>query len=262
MPPIRRITSRVGLAAWLVLPLAGLHAPSLALDAASTTPALQFRETRVELAAILDYDNRSLEARATLTVENRSERPASEVPLNLGRLMKVHRVEDVAGEPLAFGQDVVTFADWQELQVNHLVVRLPAALGAGASTTFSIEYSGWVVPYTETGALYVRDRIGEEFSILRGDAYAFPVVGLPSWEANSAIPWPDFDFRVAITVPERFTVASGGRLLERRAADGMATWEYESTGRAPFLLLPIAEYALVEEGGVRVYAFQEDVASA
>ena len=230
--------------------------------AAESVAALQLRETRLELQATLDYGEGSLEGRAVLTVENRSEHPAAAVPLNLGRLMTVHRVTGADGSPLGFEQDVVTFADHPTLQVRHVAVDLPSVLKPGANTTLTIDYSGWVVPYTETGSLYVRDRLAEEFSILRADAYAFPVVGLPSWEANTSIPWPHFDFRAAITVPERFTVASGGRLVERKVADGLVTWVYESVAPAGFLVLPIAEYTLVEEGGVRVFAFPQDVAAA
>ena len=209
------------------------------------------------VSAALDYQEGSLRATATLTIENVSERATHEVPFILGRLMRVEGVTGADGRSLDLDQDVVSFSDWPTYQVNHCVARLPAALAPGARTTVTVTYSGWVVPYTETGMLYVRDRIDEDFTILRAESYPFPVIGVPSWEADRSAPHLDFEYRVAISVPERLTVANGGRLLQRTVRDGVATWVYESTAPAPFLLLPIAEYTIAEERGVRVYSFPE-----
>ncbi len=255
--PSRHRATRPTLAA---LGLCGALIGVSAAGLASADPLeLQLQQTRLELEVALDYDAGALEGRATLTVENVSAHPASEVPLLLGRLMTIRRALGDDGKPLELDQDVVSFADWPELQVNHARVRLPDALPPGGTTTLSVAYSGWVVPYTETGMLYVRDRIAEEFSILRADAFSFPVLGLPSDEANRALPLRDFDFRVAVTAPERFTVANGGKLIARTTANGSATWVYESVGPAPFVFVTVADYRLLEERGVRVFSFPDDV---
>lgn len=223
---------------------------------------IQVGMTHLELTADLDYEAGSLVGLARMRIENLSNRVAESVPLNLNRLMSLTEVRDGAGHSLRFEQGVSTFIDEPMKQVTHATVSLPRALPPGESATLELRYSGYLVGYTETGSTYIRDRIDEEFSILRVDAYAFPTIGVLSWQGNRMAPRGDFTFVARITVPEAFTVASGGELVERTVKDGRATFIYRSTAPVPFLNLPIAHYQLLEEGGVRLYFFPSDRAGA
>jgi hypothetical protein len=218
---------------------------------------LQVRETSLVLVARLDYEEGSLDGSLTFSVENVSGRPATEVPLLLNRLMVFRNARDSEGNPLSVRQDVVTFIDHPKFQASYAVVSLARPLPPGSETTLAVDFSGHLVGYTETGMLYVQDRINEEFTILRTDALAFPSVGGPSWRINRSAPRRDFEFRAEISVPERLTVASGGELVERRVNDGVATFVYRSTAPVPFLNLPIAEFGLLSKSGIRVYYFPE-----
>lgn len=234
-----------------------------ALEATNAAePVLQVRQRSLDLRARLDYGEGALTGRALIVVENVSSDPAREVPLNLNRLMTVSQVTDENGQPLDFSQDVVTFVDQPRRQVNHVAVLLPAPMPPKGTATVIVDYAGFLVGYTETGSLYIRDRIDERFTILREDALAFPVAGLPSRRANRAAKRLDFNFEASITVPERLTVASGGELVRRTVDDGLATYVYRSTAPVPFLNLPIAEYGVREAQGIRVYHFPEDAAGA
>jgi hypothetical protein len=218
--------------------------------------------TRLELSLDLDYGDGSVAGWARYEIANRSTTPATTVPFNVGRLMDVGAVEGAEGHPLGFIQDVAVFSDSPRRQVNHVVVSLPRPLAPGASTALTIHYGGYLVGYTETGSLYIQDRVDEAFTILREDAFAWPVLGTLSARRNRAAPRPDFPFIARIAVPERFTVASGGRLLDQRTEDGRTTFTYESVAPAPFLNLPVAEYAVVRGGSVRVYYFPADSVGA
>ena len=223
-----------------------------------TPEEIQVQMTHFELIADLDYEDGSLEGRVRMKVQNVSARPAESVPLNLNRLMSLKGASEETGRSLSYEQDVVTFSDEPKKQVTHAVVSLEEPLPPGQSTTVELLYSGYLVGYTETGSSYIRDRIDEEFSILRVDAHAFPSIGVLSWMGNRMAPRGDFTFLARITVPAAFTVASGGELLERTVKDGRATYTYQSTAPVPFLNLPIAEYEILEEGGLRLYHFPID----
>ncbi len=96
---------------------------------------VQLRQTHLELVAELSYDDGSLDGKLRLVVENASERPATELPLNLNRLMRFTGARSGEDEPLDFEQDVVIFADDGKRQVTHAVVALPRPLAPGESTT-------------------------------------------------------------------------------------------------------------------------------
>jgi len=223
-----------------------------------TPEEIQVQMTHFELIADLDYEDGSLEGRVRMKVQNVSARPAESVPLNLNRLMSLKGASEETGRSLSYEQDVVTFSDEPKKQVTHAVVSLEEPLPPGQSTTVELLYSGYLVGYIETGSSYIRDRIDEEFSILRVDAHAFPSIGVLSWMGNRMAPRGDFTFRAQITVPETLTVASGGELVERTVRDGRATFTYRSTAPVPFLNLPIAKYDLLEQGGLRLYYFPSD----
>jgi hypothetical protein len=223
---------------------------------------IQVQMTHFDLSTVLNYDEGSLEGIARMKIQNVSDHDAVSVPFNLNRLMSLTEVRNETGRPLIYEQDVSTFLDESKKQVNHANVTLGRALPPGQFTEVELHYSGYLVGYTETGSTYIRDRIDEEFSILRVDAHAFPSIGVLSWMGNRMAPRGDFSFRAQVTVPEAFTVASGGQLVDRTVQDGRTTFTYQSTAPVPFLNLPIANYELLERGGLRLYYFPSDRAGA
>ena len=226
--------------------------------------------TRLELRLDLNHEDGSLAGSASYEIVNLSNTQVSEVPFNLGRLMTVQSVSFVEGGNLEFSQNVIVFVDSPRLQVNHVLVSLPRPLAPGSEVTLRLDYSGFLVGYTETGTLYVQDRVvwnalapyrpDGRFSILRADAFAWPVLGTLNRRLNRVAPRPDFSFSALVAVPEPYLVASSGRLVEQGTHDGRTSFFYESNAPVPFLNLPIAEYAVRKGPGVRVYHFPADSA--
>lgn len=254
----------------VVLLLAAIAAPCSAQgrDEASFGLAV----TRLELRLDLDYEDGSLRGTATYTIANRSDRPVSTVPFNLGRLMTVRAARIVGGPALDLAQDIAVFADDPRRQVDHMEASLPEPLAAGSEVRLSLDYGGFLVGYTETGSVYIQDRVvwndliryrkDGDFSILRTDAFAWPVPGTLRIAANRTAPRLDFAFRAEVTVPEPYVVAGAGRLASRTTADGRTTFVYESVLPVPFLNLPIARYGLLEGSGAKVYHFPDDSSGA
>ena len=234
-------------------------ATSLASAPARTSSAsAAWRLAAIDLEVNLDFADEKLSGSVGLEVENVSSEPASTLSLLLGRLMRFDRVSLPEGANVPFEQEVVTFVDSPKEQVNHALLHLPGAVPPGGRTAVHVAYSGFLVGYTETGSLYIQDRIDPEFTILRVDAYAFPVVGVPSREGNKAIPMSDFPFQVRVTVPKGLTVANGGELVGRDEHGDRVTWRYRSLAPAPFLNVTIAPYELTEADGIRLFAFPKD----
>lgn len=253
---------RSSLRALCVLPVVVLPAVGHAPASAQVDGGFAVAMTRLELTLDLDYEEGSLAGTASYELANLSAVAVTDVPFNLGRLLTVRSARGPSGETLAFGQDVAVFEDSPRRQVNHVVVTLPDPLAAGETIRVRLDYGGYLVGYTETGSIYIKDRVAPDFSILREDALAWPSLGTLSRRANRMAPRPDFTFTARITVPEGQTVASGGRLVERTTRQGRTTFTYESVAPVPFLNLPIAPYALLSDQGVRVYFFPEDSVGA
>lgn len=221
---------------------------------------IPFRLAGIDLTLDVDYERQWLDGSATLNVENWTDAPATEVPILVGRLMRVAAVEGPGGEPLPFDQEITVFGDWTLRQVNAVRVSLPAPVPAGDSVRLMVRYWGHLVGATETGMRYVRDRIDPTFTVLRAEAYAFPQVGTPSLAAVRSVPRRAFAFAARVTVPDTLVVATGGETTRRTHANGRATYHVRSRRPVPFLNLTVAPYRVYENGGVNVYVLPADSA--
>lgn len=220
---------------------------------------------RYELDTRVDFAGQRLEGTARITIRNRSSAPVATVPLTLYRLLGVTAATDGAGRPLPFRQSVVAFEDFPRLQVNFIEVRLPAVVLPADSTVVRVSYAGYLLGYSETGMLYVRDRVDTAFTMVRDDAWAYPRVEYPSFRASRGAGRRAFDYLARVTVPDGYGVANVGQLVERRTTGGgEATWTYRNLRPAWRMDFGIARYGQLErEGGaVRVFYLPGDSAGA
>lgn len=243
-----------------------LLVPLAALTQGSTPPppdsaVLRLTPTRYELTVRIDYEQSRLDGTARITLRNVSDTAVNDVPLLLYRLMEF-RSAAVNGTAAPWTQRVVRFSDFSELQATHSLVTLPAPLPPGGTVDLELRYDGHLLGYAETGMAYVRDHIDAAFTILRDDALAFPQVGYPSIAVNRRAPVPSYDYLARITVPESLVVVNGGRLVERTAAAGRATFVYRSVKPSWRMDFAIGDYAVIQAGPLRVAHLRRDSVGA
>jgi hypothetical protein len=256
-----------GVVCWLVtavwMVLAGGAAAGSTLEDQSGNRAdpgtgADLTATAYELDVTIDFEAERLRGECRLTVRNAGDRPAASVPLLLFRTLEVDTVSGDGGAPLDFEQRVRSLADWPQRQVNVIRVHLDEPIVAGAERTFRLSYQGYLLGYVETGMRYVRDRIDPDFTILRPDALAYPVVGAPSWAAMRAAGKQWFSYVLRVEVPTGYQVANGGDLIDTRHADGRVTYTYRSRQPDWRIDAAIARYELVDSSRCRIFCFPED----
>ncbi len=193
-----------------------------------------------------------LEARARIVVENGAERPVREVPFLLYRLFDVGRVTAGDGSPLPFVADVVRDADEANLQVNLVTVALAEPLAPGRSTEIAVDFAGSIHGYREVWA-YVRDTIGEDYTLLREDTFAYPILS----RADAASRYLDrrFSYDLEVSVPEGYVVATGGRGTGVRNEGERVVHVYESKVPVWRLDVAIARFSVRRDdtGALSVY---------
>jgi hypothetical protein len=241
-----------------LLVLAAAWAQAAAADTLPAGPSLKTVDYGLDLR--VDYDQEKLFGDCRLTVVNESASRVDTIPLNLYRLMKVTAVKDAAGAPLRFSQDIRAFEDWERFQANFVQVYPAAPLPAGSRATIDILYEGYLGGLTETGMKYVKDRIDKDFTVIRLETLAYPVVGGPNFTANHAMGLQSFDYEISVTVPDSLVVANGGRLAGVTRDNGRATYAYRNILPAWRIDLPIANYETLEDAGqkLKVFFFPDD----
>ncbi|HWP38582.1 MAG TPA: hypothetical protein VNL18_13615 [Gemmatimonadales bacterium] len=231
------------------------------LAAPSESLEVRLAPTRYELTVRIDYDRERLEGTARLTLRNASDDPVTEIPLLLYRLMEITAAA-VNGSPARWTQSVVRFADFPKLQVLHARVSLAAPVAPGATVDLDVGFGGHLLGYAETGMAYVKDRLSPAFTILRDDAFAFPLVGVPLFAAMRARPFPSYDYLARITVPDSLVVVNAGRLVDRTAANGAATFVFHSVKPSWRMDFAIGDYAVIQQGPLRVAYLRRDSVGA
>ncbi|MFN3554804.1 MAG: hypothetical protein ACK4VN_02435 [Bacteroidales bacterium] len=189
-----------------------------------------------------DYGNETLQGQCRMTLLNQSDSAVTQIPLMLYRLMKVNSVKTGDGKELNFKQTVVQYEDFTKLQANHILVDYE--IPAHESRVIHIDYGGHLLGYTETGMGYITDRISPEFTLIRTDAYAYPMISQPSivFLINN-IRNHLFHYDIMVTVPDTLVVASGGRLVTRTPVqDNEVTYHYTSKKPSWRIDIAIAPY--------------------
>jgi aminopeptidase N len=124
-----------------------------------------------------------------------------------------------------------------------------------------LKYSGPLCGYREV-MRYVQDRIDEEYSLLRPDSLAYPMLFLPSFQGMMIAFRSKFSYRVEVEVPEELTVACGGRPVEAKRKGETTAFVFESFMPTWRLDVAAAKFKVIEDkgAGIRVYAILGDEA--
>ena len=142
-----------------------------------SSKTLSLETLRYDLDVKVDYATKKILGRCRLTVHNPTDQPISHVPLLLYRLLKITAITDEQGMAIPYRQEVISFEDWEEIQVNCAEASLSKPLGSSQSITLDIDYHGFLFGYSNDGWMYVKDHIDKEFTFIRWDGFSYPVVG-------------------------------------------------------------------------------------
>jgi hypothetical protein len=226
-------------------------------DAALAKQVSFIKTLNYRLDISIDYKKELITGNCRMTISNSGDASIHKVPLLLYRLMTVERIKTAEGKELAYSQRVTQFVDWRKYQANFIVVTLPAPLNKGERTLLDIDYSGHLLGYSETGMMYVKDRVDENFTIIRPDCRAYPSVGYTSWKVNRKAGMQTYDYEIHVTAPESKVVANGGQLLDKKIKDGKATYSYKNIKPAWRIDIAVAEYKIVTGpgGGLKIFCF-------
>ena len=214
-----------------------------------------------ELNYRLNYEEKKLFCDGKMTVSNPSNNPVDHIPLLLYRLIKITSLEDENGDTIPFTQKVVSFSDWEQLQVGFVEVASHSKIKQGETYTLHFQCEGYLCGYTEA-MRYVKDHIAPEYTVLRTETFAYPVGGYPSWRVNQAAGFQKFDYLIRVTVPDTLVVANGGKLVDKTVENGLSVYTYRNLKPAWRIDAAIARYDVLESGKNKIYYFPEDSSGA
>lgn len=213
-----------------------------------------------DLELSFDFKKEILNGICNVIIENKSDSTVAEIPFLLYRLMKVTSVQNQQGNNLNFNQSVVSFDDFEKLQVNSITIN--ENIKPHSFITLRIHYTGYLLGYQETGMKYIKDRISTDFTIVRNDTYSYPILAKPSIAFLKKNINNNFTYKLCITVPDSLMVANGGRLLSKQTGNGNSTYNYESKKPNWRIDIAISTYQFETTDRLDIFYFPNDSANA
>lgn len=217
--------------------------------------------TNYDLRLSFDFKQQTLQGSCAIQLSNHSDSIINKIPLLLYRLMNVQSVSNIDGAELNFSQKITQFEDFPKLQVNYIEIN--ESLFPGETKAINIYYKGFLLGYSETGLNYVTDRISPEFTIIRIDAYAYPVVSKPSITfLLTNIMKQSYEYTIEVTVPDKLVVANGGYLISKlKHSENLTTYKYKSKKPGFRIDIAIAPYKILHANGLDVFFINDEEAA-
>ncbi len=213
---------------------------------------------KYQLNYSLDFESKTLSASGSITIKNISTSATDHIPLRLYRMISVSAINNTDDAPLSFTQQILSNEDWPVFQSNYIEVALTKPLKPQESYTFEISFSGALRGYQETGMSYVKDSISDDFSIIRMDSFAYPLVSYPNDNINrEAKFWLyNYDYDMIVTVPNSHVVANGGELVSKKENHDLISYRYKNKLPVWRMDFAVAKYQFSSSGKYTIFSWQ------
>lgn len=185
----------------------------------------------------------------------------NKVSLLLNKGLRVFSVQNDQGKRFGFVQDLKSFYDLKTLKVNRIIVSLDE-IGRGEKCTCMVSFGGHLVGYKEVFS-YVQDAIGKDYSLIRLDAFSYPLIGTLNFKRlikNTVS--QSFYYDLKVTVPNGYVVACGGELLSKSQRDEKVIYSYTNPLPTWRIDVAVARFKVIEARNLKAYTFPEDLSNA
>jgi len=143
---------------------------------------------------------------------------------------------------IEFSQKIVELTDFKEYEVNFIVLDKPIK-------NIEVKYSGILESY-ENIFPYLKDRIDEEYTLLRTDTYFYPIFAEPTFrDIVNTISKSNFDAEIIVSgIPSGYSVAFGGEIRGNNLRISN-TWRLD---------IAIAKFSLVSHKNFRIFVLKRN----
>lgn len=201
----------------------------------------------------------NMQVQGKMKVLNQTDYQVDELPFLLYHELKIETIADDSGRKLCFEQEITPFDNEKNFQVNFIRIKLDKPLLPGHTNVCYVKYSGSLNGYADVMA-YVKDSIDPDFSIIRNDCFAYPVLTYPSNKYWMQAVNYEFDYHLEVLVPANYIVGCGGKLEKVASEKNKKRFSYFSSVPTRRFDITIAEYKIIEdrELALKIFSFPQD----
>lgn len=213
---------------------------------------------KYRLDLTIDYSSGKLSGKCEIILLNHTNQKIQKIPVLLYRLLSINSISDDRGRPIEFTQRIVNIKNWEKIQVNYVEIMPSRDFSPGNKLVLNIDYSGYLLGYSNEGWRYVKDHIDKNFTIIRTDGFGYPVIGYPDAENMMCIVREKYDYNIDITLPSDVVPVSGGILAGRTENGKNTTWYFKSIKPSWRLDIAAGDYRTISKNKVSICYFKND----
>lgn len=207
--------------------------------------------------------DRFLTANCTIRIKNIGKAPIETLGILLNKGLSVVSVS-INDLELPFTQGLTLFEDIEGIEVNFVRINFTKRVSLGEELTLSIRYEGGIQSY-ENVFRYVKDKISAEYTLIRPDAFSYPIIGVPNFSRLvNMILSQSFDYEIEVSVPHSYTVANVGKLMNKKMYDDLVTYKFKSKLPSWRIDIAIADFEIIRDSEIdlTIFALRDDIEHA
>ena len=224
---------------------------------------LKILNSYVSVKLHLDHSNGQMVGAAWIRVRNNTAGPLSQVPFVLNPGLVVSGVTGSGRVRLRETSTKTAIEGYEYLELTAGVITLASPVAAGGETEVIIQYGGSIDDLSWTALSHAAETLNPDFTMLRADSFAYPVLAAPTKSAiTAAQTQPAYYQTATIVVDAAYSVAGNLYTDEIKPAGDKQSWDLKNDDPTAPMTLPIAPYITVTTGPVSIHSFSGESAAA
>jgi len=194
---------------------------------------------------------------------NPGNKPISQVPILLNPGLSITKIVGAGNILLRTTSTIEPVEGMEVLELTTALVPLIKPLNKNDHAEIIIHFRGYLEDLSWTGLDGVKDTLNPDFTMIRAEAFAYPVFASPKITAiKTAMAHKPF-FQVAeIELPGANTIAGSHQIANKTITGERTNFTLKNPRPTKLMTLAIAPYQHINEGPVLVSYFAEDKAGA
>jgi len=198
-----------------------------------------------------------------ISFRNPGDTPVTQVPILLNPGLNIIKVVGSGNRSLPTTSVILPVKGMEMLELTAAMVPLLKPLQKNNRTEIVIHYRGYLEDISWTGLAGVKDTLHPDFTMIRAEAFAYPVFAAPDIQAIKTA-WAQKPFRQVahVELPGTYDIAGSHLIISKTITNERTDFDLKNPRPTGLMTLAIAPYQRISEGPVSISYFGEDVAGA
>ncbi|MEX0300064.1 MAG: hypothetical protein AB3N28_13410, partial [Kordiimonas sp.] len=227
-------------------------------SSAQSADYIQMLNSYVSVRLHLDTDPKrgQMVGAAWLRIRNNGNTPLTGVPYILNPGLQVTKTLGPNNRPLRDNSNIASVSGYEYLDATVGTINLPTPLLPDSDMEIVIQYRGSLQNMSWSGIDHAKETLSSNFTVLRADSFAYPVIAAPTKIAiAAALSQPAYYQTATVEVADGYTVAGNLHVDEIALKGANKSYGLRYGQPSTPMVLPIANYLQLSEGPLSVSVF-------